>query len=585
MGKSRTKFDKERLTEHTTPRISTIRTTNYLQKVVFLSTSILVSVIVLYPLGMLIVSSFSPTQTISDISASPLQGYLLLFREWELVRNSIVIAIGATALALTFGITLAWILTRAQIPFKNFLEQLVIIPFYMSPLLGALGWIVLASPGKVGLINVVVMQIFGLSESPFNIYTPLGIIWVLGIFFTPFSFLIISAALRSMDPSLEESSRVIGAGKFRTAFIITLPVVKPAILNSALLIFILSLGNFAVPAVIGMPQGYLVMTTRIFQYVSGFDPNFSAAAAMGISLFVFGAIGVYLQSALLGGKHYTTVTGRAFRPRLIDVGRWKYFLVSIPIIYVLVTVVLPLGVMIWSSFLRWTTFDIKLAEFTLANYHFILNEYPITIIAIKNSLIVAIIGASLTMSICFVLAWMVQRSKIPAVRILEYISIIPLSVPPMVFSIGLLWAWINFPLLPIYGTLWILILCNVTILLPYGVRTMSATIVQLDKNLEECAQVIGASWGKVIKTVTLPLISQGFLAGWTLIFVATLNELAAMALLVTSNTMVLSVAVYDLFNQNTYPNVAVMALLQAIIIVIVLAIARAIGKQYGVTSA
>ena len=550
----------------------------------FMATTMLVAVLVLYPLGILISISFTPTQSILGAELTPLQSYLFIFDDLDLVKNTLTIAVGSTTVALTLGVTMAWIFARANIPFKGFLEVVVTIPFYLSPLLGALGWVILAAPGKVGLINIAAMSVFGLSQSPFNIYSPPGIIWVLGIFFTPFAFLIVTAALRSMDPSLEECSGVSGAGRFRTAIAIALPVVKPAILNAGLLIFILSLGNFAVPAIIGMPRGYLVLTTSIYQQVTDIIPNYSAAAAMGISLFFFGAVGVYLQSRLLGGKFYATVTGRAFRPRLIDVGGWKYLLVAIPIIYVIVTVVLPLGVLVWTSFLRWTTFDISQAQFTLNNYRFMFFEFPTTLISIVNSLIVAIASATVTVTISFVVAWIIQRSKFPAARPLEYISIIPLSVPPMVFSIGLLWAWINFPLLPVYGTLWIMILANVTIFIPYGVRTMSATIVQLDTNLEECAQVIGASWGRVMRTVTLPLISPGVVAGWTLIFVATINELAAMALLVTSNTMVLSVAVFDLFTQNTYPNLSVLALFQAAIIITVIFLARSAGRRYGVAS-
>ena len=267
---------------------------NTVRNALFMATTMLVAVLVLYPLGILISISFTPTQSILGAELTPLQSYLFIFDDLDLVKHTLIIAVGSTTLALILGVTMAWIFARAIIPFKGFLEVFVTIPFYLSPLLGALGWVVLAAPGKVGLINIWVMTVFGLSQSPFNIYSPPGIIWVLGIFFTPFAFLIVTAALRSMDPSLEECSRVSGAGRFRTAIAIALPVVKPAILNAGLLIFILSLGNFAVPAIIGMPRGYLVLTTSIYQQVTDIVPNYSCigrCAAWRPSKYSHGMIG------------------------------------------------------------------------------------------------------------------------------------------------------------------------------------------------------------------------------------------------------------------------------------------------------
>ena len=538
----------------------------------------LVLFLVGFPLVMLVTGSFSGARpTVAQVD-NPVQGYLLLFREIDLLWNSIVVAVGSTLLAVLFGVSLAWITTRASVPGRGLVEQLILIPFYLTPLLGAVGWALLASPSEAGLLNAPLMAAFGLKDAPLNIYTPFGIIWVMGLYYAPFCYLFAASALRSMEPALEESSRVLGGGTFTTALRVTLPLILPAILGSSLLVFVLAVGQFGVPAVLGMPRGYLVLTTRIYQYVAGFQPNYAAAAAMGLSLFAFSAVGVYLQFKVLGDRSYTTVTGRGYRPRPVDVKGWRLPLLLVACAYVAVAVVLPLAAIGLASVLQWITSDLANAPFTLENYRYLLFDYPATRIAIQNTLGLALGGATLTLILGALIAWMILRTRMPGRRLLEYIAMIPVAVPAIVFSIGLLWAWIRFPIVPIYGTVWILLVCYVTIFLPYALRSISATLVQLDKSLEECAGVCGASWAHTMRTVTLPLLRPGLWAGWTLLFISIIKELSASALLYNSRTIVLSVAVFDLWVGSSFTRVAALSLIQALIIFLVLLIARRIGR-------
>lgn len=553
------------------------------KSVVLIGLAGLVALIILYPLGALIIASLGPGVPNPLAEVGPLQGYVLLFKEFDLLVNTMVISVGSTLLALFFGVSLAWITTRTNIPYARTLEQLILIPFYMTPLIGAVAWVMLASPGQSGLVNGFLMSVFGLSDGLFNIYTPGGIIWVMGIYYAPFCYLFAAGALKSMEPALEECSTVMGGGILHTARRVTIPLIMPAILGSLLLVFVLSVGQFGVPAVIGMPRGYHVLTTRIYQYVAGFDPNYAAAAAMGLSLLIFAAAGVTLQFKFLGKRSFTTVTGRGFRPRRIDVKFWRIPLFLVACFYVLVSVVLPLGTLVWASLLKWITSDVFNAKLTLDNYRYILFEYPTTSIAIKNSIILAVGGACIVIGISVLVAWMLQRTQIRGRRLLEYVVMIPLGVPGIVFSIGLLWAWVRFPFLDIYGTIWILLIAFITIFLPYGVRAISSTLVQIDRSLEECASVLGASWGRVMRTITFPLLAPGIWAGWTLILVSIIKELSAPALLYNSKTVVLSVAVFDLYVSGSFTYVATLSLIQALILFVILFLARRLGGARGIS--
>lgn len=541
------------------------------------ATAALVIFLVGYPLLMLVLGSFSaPRPTESAVTS--VRAYFALFQEIEVVWNTIHVAVGSTVLALLIGLSLAWILARTDVPFASTLEQFVIIPFYLSPLLGAIGWALLASPSQAGIVNAFFMKAFGLSSAPFNIYTASGIIWVSGIYFAPFCFLFATSALRSMDSSLEESARVSGSGNLGTALRITFPLIMPAILGSTLLVFVLAVGQFGVPAVLGMPRGYDVLTTRIYALVAGFDPDYAVAAAMGLCLVAFSAVGIALQIRILGHRKFTTVTGKGYRPRVIETGFARYVLFACVVAYIAVAVVLPLGALIFASFLRYLTTTWTDAQFTTANYVYILFQYPTTQTAIWNTLLLAIGGATLTLLLCFLVAWQVVRLRTVWTRLLEFLVMVPVAIPGIVFSLGLLWAWIAVPFVPIYGTIWILLICYVTIFIPYGVRSISASLAQIDSSLEECALVCGASWTQVLRTILFPLLRPGLMAAWTLLFVSIVKELSASALLYNNRTIVLSVAVYDLIAGSSFPRVSALALIEAILIFSVLWLARRVAR-------
>jgi iron(III) transport system permease protein len=492
--------------------------------------------------------------------------------------NSLYISIGSTVFSLIVGTGLAWIIIRTDVPWGRALNSLMLIPFYCTPIVGAISWSMLASP-KAGLINVFLAPVFSfLKVAPFNIYSPGGIIWVMGIYYAPITYLFCAGALQSMDPSLEESSRASGANHLKTTLKITFPLISPAILGGTLLVFVLSMAAFGIPAVLGISQSYYVVTTRILTMISGYPPEYALAAALGLLLFAFSAAGVYVQHRVLAKKQFTTVTGKGFRPRRIKMGRGRIPLLVICLLYILLSVVLPTGALIWTSLLKNLVIHPSRAAYTLSNYLYIWFSYPNTTLAVKNSLFIAIIGATLGIMFNGMIAWILHRTRLPGRNVLEYLSMFPITMPAIVFAVALLWTWIKVPYL--YGTIWLLLIAYITVFMPFGIRSISATIVQIDKSLEECAQVVGASWFHTLRTITFPLLKPGIIAGWSLLFIMFSRELSSSVLLCSSRSTVMSVELYNLYWQGFYPVLAVLAIVQSAMTYGILFLAHKLGGTH-----
>jgi iron(III) transport system permease protein len=532
--------------------------------------------LVLYPLAFLIIESLN----IGDPQTFPPEefgfiNYGELFEEPRVILNTLLVATIATVLAVLFGFIQAWILTRTNIPGRDRLERLMELPYYMTPLIGALAWGVLLGP-KTGLINQVWRSV-GWNSDFFNIYSPGGIAWVMALFEGTVAFVMISASMKSMDPSLEESSRVLGAGKLRTALKVTLPLVAPGVLSATILVFAEMLGSFAAAFVLGIPGRFFVVTTAIWEATLSFPPDYGRAAAMGLSLF--GAMLITLGCARLIMRHgsYTTITGKGFRPRAMDVGAMRWPLMGIAWGYIAVAIILPLGALSLTSFERFATVIIPQMQFTLANYETALQMGSLAP-AFGNSLILGISVATLGVPAMGVLAWIIYRSRMPGRGLAEYVVMIPAAVPRLVFGLGLLWAWINIPI-PIYGTLWLLAIAYFTVFLPLGLRTIAGVVLQVDPSLEECARVCGASWGHQMRTVTLPLLRPGLVAAWLLNFIASVRELGVSIFLMGPNSKVIAPAIVNSWLSSSSELSAAMALMQTAMVFIAVAILFRVARR------
>ncbi len=547
----------------------------------FLAPAVLLvcALLVLHPVYFLVGASLNVGDPLAfPASELGFDNFVAISDDLRIIGNTAEIAGIATVLAVAFGFTVAWILTRTRIPGRALLERLMELPYYMTPLVGALAWGILAAP-TTGLINQLA-HFAGIAGDVVDIYTPFGIAWVMALFEGTVAFVMISAAMKSMDPSLEESARVFGAGRLRTILTVTLPMVAPGVLSATVFVFAEMLGAFAAAFVLGIPGRFVVVTTAIWQATLSYPPDYGRAAALGLSLSAVMIATLTVARLITRRGSYATISGKAFRPRPVDMGRGGWVLLAVCWGYIALAVILPLAALLLTSFQRFATVMLSQSQFTLANYGTALQMGTLGL-ALRNSLLLDFCVATIGVALTFVLAWIVYRSRTPGRGLFEYVAMFPQAVPRMVFGLGLLWAWINIPI-PIYGTLWLLGIAYVTVFLPLGLRTFAGVILQVDRSLEECAQVCGASWRHRMATVTMPLLRPGLIAAWLLLFIASVRELGVSIFLMGPNSKVIAPAIVNSWLSSSSELSAAMALLQTgTVFAAVLVLFAAVGRVSG----
>ena len=478
-------------------------------------------------------------------------------REPGVVMNTLMFGVLTTICALLLGGTLALSLAPG-IPGRSLLERLVVMPLYLTPLLTAMGWSWLASP-KSGLLNLLLHASLG-GWATINVISAGGAIVVTALAAAPVPFLLLSDALRALDPSLLEAARVHGAMPQLVLRRIVLPLLLPAGLASAVLVFVQAIGMFSVPAVLGMPAGFNVATTEIYQLLESYPPRTADATAWGILLLAITVLMMLAQSILLGRRSFITITGKAFRANQHP-PRARRLRAAVAWSYIMLATVLPLMALLWAASSAFVTANLALMQFTTQHFAYVLFDYPKTWLAVSNSVLLGILTASVVSLLGLAVSWIVLRARHRATGVLDQLSMVPLSMPAMVFALGLLWVYVRVPL-PIYGTISILLIAYATHYLPFGVRTTGAALRQLHPELEEAARVAGASWFRTMRRITLPLVQPAVLAAWVLLFVMAMQEVSSSILLYTSHSVVLSVAVFDLWENGNPSDVAALGFLQ-----------------------
>jgi len=534
------------------------------------------AVLVFYPIVYLVQASLS----VGDPQARPPEAYGLdnyqgLGRYAHIFWNTVLVAVVATVFAIILGFAMGWILSRTNVPGREALEQLMALPYYVTPLMGALAWSLIGSPSG-GFLNQV-WRALGGDGHLIDITTPYGIAWVMALFEGSVAFVMIGAVMKSMDPSLEEASQVLGAGRFRTMLKITLPLVLPGVLGATIFVFAEMLGSFSAALVLGLPNRFYVVTTAMYQLVSQYPPRFPQAAAMGVSLFAVMFVMVYIYRRIISRGTYVTITGKAFRPRAMDVGRLRWILFGACLGYLGIAVVLPVLTLLYASVQRLATVFPRAGNFTLANYVTALSLDAVRS-ALWNSLLLGGATAVLGVVLMGFLSWIIYRSRLPGAGLIEYVLMFPQAVPRLVFAFGMLWAWLVFPI-PIYGTLWLLLIAYLTVFLPLGIRTISGVMLQIDRTLEESAQMCGASWGYRLRTVTMPLLRPGLIAAALLLFIASVRELGASILLMGPKAKVITPAIVESWFSTSTELTAAMALLQTLAVALALAFLFAVARR------
>jgi len=536
----------------------------------------IVGVLVLYPIFFLLQAALDVGDPdVRPPTAYGLDNFAALGRYTGILMNTLLVSAAATAMAIVFGFVTAWILTRTNVPFRRTLEQLMAVPYYVTPLLGAFAWSLLGAP-QSGFINQF-WRALGGHGVLLNMITPFGIAWVMALFEGSVAFFMIGAVMKSMDPSLEEASQVLGASRLRTMLFVTLPLVAPGVLGATIYVFAEMLGSFTAALVLGLPNRFYVVTTAIYVLISQYPPRLPLAAAMGVSLFVVMFAMMLVYRRLVTSRSFVTVTGKAFRPRRMDMGGLRWMLFGACALYVLLSVVLPFATLIFSSLQRIAVAFPTAANWTLANYRGAMQMNAVRS-ALANSLLLGIATASIGTLLVALLCWLVYRSRLPGRGLIEHVAMFPQAVPRLVFAFGMMWAWLIIPL-PIYGTIWLLLIAYLTVFLPLGMRTISGVMLQLDKTLEESAQMCGAPWIYRLRTVTVPLLRPGLLACWLLLFIASVRELGASILLMGPHSKVITPAIVESWFATSAELTAAMALIQTAVVAVAMGIFVMLTRQ------
>jgi iron(III) transport system permease protein len=397
---------------------------------------------------------------------------------------------------------------------------------------------------------------------------------------TPLAFLIVSASLYSMDPALEESARVAGSSNFQVAWRITFPIVRPALLASAMLNFVRAIESFETPAIIALPARIEVFTTKIYREAIGaFPPNQNLAATYAVSLLLITMIFVYFYRRLTSRtERYVTVTGRGYRPNIIDLGKWRYAASAVAGLILLLIVILPFIILVYVSFITYIhvpgakTWELL----TLDNYRSNLTDSR-TFRALQNSVILAVGGATLCMLIASVTAWVTTKTKAAGRGVIEALTFIPWAFPGTALAIGLLWTYVYMPL-PIYGTLWILLIAYITRFLPYGLRAMTSTVVQIHGDLPEASMACGAGFATTFRRVLLPLLRPGFIAGWIILATIYLREFSTSIFLYSPGSEPLGPLLYHFYVDGNLGPMCSLALIVSAVCITLILVARKIGR-------
>jgi iron(III) transport system permease protein len=548
------------------------------QKMAGYGVAAIAAVLVLYPVFFLLQAALD----VGDPQVRPPTAYGFdnfngIFQYPQILLNTLTVSAAATVMALVFGFVMAWILTRTNVPGRHMFEQLMGVPYYLTPLLGALAWSLLGSP-ESGFINQI-WRALGGNGHLIDINTAYGIAWVMALFEGSVAFVMIAAVMKSMDPALEEASQIMGASRIRTMLRITLPLVVPGVLGAAIFVFAEMLGSFAAALVLGLPSRYYVITTAIYQLVQQYPPKIQIAAAMGVSLFAVMFFMLFLYRRIVMTGSYVTITGKAFRPRVADIGPLRYVLLGVCLLYLFAAVGLPLVTLLYASLQKIAVAFPAAGNWTLENFRVAVTMNAVRS-ALTNSLLLGFGTATIGVVLMGLLTWLIYRSRLPGSGLIEYMVMFPQAVPRLVFAFGLMWAWVVFPI-PIYGTLWLLLIAYLTVFLPLGVRTIAGVMLQIDKSLEECAQMCGAPWAFRVRTVTIPLLVPGLVAAWLLLFIASVRELGASILLMGPHSKVITPSIVESWFGTSSELTAAMALIQTLVVAIAMIVLVAVTRRVG----
>lgn len=533
-------------------------------KTIVISLSVLLLLyFVIFPMGVLLYDSIMLDGAIN------FENYRNVYSQdvnWKALTNTVELSLMVMIASVIITFPLAWLVGRTDMPGKKGFRTLLVSSYMIPPYVGAIAWVQLLNP-SVGYLNNIFKWMFGLETAPFDIYTFWGLAWVLTLFYSPFAFITISRAMEKMDPTLEEAARVSGASPLRTVWDVTLPLMAPSILAGGLLVFIAAGSCFGIPSIVGMPGNIEVMTTRIVTYIyMGDEAGVRDATALAASLMFLANFLLMGMTWMMGRKDYTTISGKSTRPNIVELGKWKWPAFCAVGLYGAISVIIPLGSIVLTSFLKsmsrpveWSNIGIDLWIPVITSSQYMESVW--------NSVLYGVIAATIGTALAVFVAYLAVKTQIKGRSIPDLLTVIGGSTPSIVIALALIITFSGNFGLNLYSTMWIIIVSYLVKYLTMSVRTIAAALSQVHVSLEEAALNSGANWLRVCKDIIIPLIAPSVIAGWFLIFMPSFYELTMSLLLYGSDTKTIGVLLYEL---QTYADTQNASVLSVIILFIVL---------------
>jgi iron(III) transport system permease protein len=497
-----------------------------------------------------------------------------------LVANSFIYAAATSAVCIVVGFGLAWLVVRTNAPFKGFARAAALVPLIIPGVLNTIAWSLLLSPQQGPLNHV--LEAAGLPA--FDIYSLQGMVFVQSMHVVPVAYLMGTAAFSSMDMSMEEAALASGASPVRTFFSITLRMARPAILSAALLMFIQTISNFEVPQLIGVPGHTFVFVSQIYAALQQFPADYGTVGVIGVFVLVIAVAGLYLSRRVSKGAGIQTITGKAFRAQVQDLGKWRWLGFACFVVFFVVAVALPLAMLLWSSLLPGYESPSlhALHDFTVSNYSSIFSQ-PALVQSLKNSLITSVSTGLIVTVLSAVVAYVTVKTRVIGRGLLDGLATVPIAVPSVVMGVGILYFYLVAPLpVHLYGTLAIMVIAFVTITMPYAMRYIVPGLAAIKDELEEAATSSGATWFQGFRRVFVPLLMPSLLAAFLYSMIVSFREISAAIFLYSTGTQVVSVQIYDLFRNGDYPVVAALGIMMVIFLVILVVLVQLVTRAVGI---
>jgi iron(III) transport system permease protein len=544
-------------------------------------TIVLTACAVLAPLSLILYQSLLDAPFFDAVKRVGVDAYAFIFADpdfWTALRNSLLIAAGMTVIAVPLGAVLAFVMERTDFPGKRWLEPMLLVPSFVSPMVLSFGYVVAAGP--VGFYSIWATDVFG--AAPWGLYSLGAMSVIAGLTHVPNVYIYASSALKNLGSDVEEAARVAGASPFRVAVSVSLPLIMPALLFSAVLIFFLGIELFGLPLVLGDPEGHLVLSTYLYKLTNKLGtPSYHLMAAVAVCIVAMTIPLVLLQRHLLQNvRKYATIRGKAGRIRELPLGRWKSVAVALIGLWLFVAVIVPITGIALRAFVTNWGFGVHLAEaFTLENFREVFNE-PTDVRAIWNTVLLGTVGGAITVACYAAIGFATHRRNDGWSRLVDYLVLVPRAVPGLLIGLAFLWVFLFFPpLRPLRTTIFSMWLAYTVVWLAYGMRLISSSLMQVSTELEEAARTVGARRGRISREITLPLIRHGLLGSWLLVFMIFEREYSTGVYLLAPGTEVIGAELVSLWQGGAIDVVAALSLINIVLVFIGLAFALRFGVR------